>query len=55
MSGDNRDKRGGHARRKFGTYSCMCCPILTPATRAPERARRNRELDKNERRAEGTA
>jgi hypothetical protein len=53
MSRDDRDKRGGHTRRKFGTYSCQCCPILRPRTQAQNRTERNRALDKYERRAEG--
>lgn len=53
MSRDDRDKRGGHSRRKFSTYSCMCCPILSRPDRERNRTSRNRALDVHERRAEG--
>ncbi|MFF2053777.1 hypothetical protein ACFVU2_19390 [Leifsonia sp. NPDC058194] len=52
MSRDDRDKRGGHARRHTGTYSCGCCEILRPKERSENRATRNRALDQRERRAE---
>lgn len=52
MSRSKKDQRGGHRRRKFGTYSCMCCPILAPRERDQNRTRRNAALDKNDRRAD---
>lgn len=53
MSRDDRDKRGGHARRKNNTYSCGCCLILSPREKSRSRARRNTALDRHELRAEG--
>ncbi|WP_311245339.1 MULTISPECIES: hypothetical protein [unclassified Microbacterium] len=52
MAHDDRDQRGGHRRRKSDWLSCGCCPNLTKNSRG--RRRRNRELDRFERRANGT-
>jgi hypothetical protein len=53
VSRSKKDQRGGHRSRKFGTYSCMCCPILSLAVKAENRTTRTRALNRDERRAEG--
>jgi len=53
MSRDDRDKRGGHARRKSDFLSCQCCPNLSRPDQARNRTRRSRLIDAFERRADG--
>jgi len=54
MSHDDRDKAGGHARRK-SDFQCRCCDGLQRRERSRGRTRRNRAINKYERRAEGTS
>lgn len=51
MSRDDRDQRGGHPIRKSDLLSCDCCPNLPRHAR--NRTRRNRQLERFERKAEG--
>lgn len=55
MSRDHRDQRGGHVRPKIDRVGCYCCEAIPPETRSRSRRRRNRALDKQERRADDRA
>ncbi|MCI4659708.1 hypothetical protein [Cryobacterium zhongshanensis] len=53
MSQDDRDQRGGHRRRRSGTKSCGCCPVLAPRAQSINRTERNRVAAEYESLAEG--
>jgi len=53
MSRDDRDKRGGHARRR-SDFDFRCCDLARqPLSRS--RTRRNSAMNQHDRRAEGSS
>jgi hypothetical protein len=51
MSRNKKDQRGGHKRRRNGTYSCGCCAVLTPNHQSQNRTERDQAAARYEQRA----